>query len=470
MQLISSLRKVAGFAVIMLASLPVFAKTFSLTPLVSVEQILTDNLSLQPDANEDFASVTLVRPGVGLLVDGRYTQITGNYQFDYYHFALTPRQDTRYQSGELFFQRELLDKLFYIDAGANYRQAAVTDTGVQSGNLYSVPQNIEDLLTARIEPYIQTTFTNDISLRTGVSASEVQYIGSSAFDSTIQTMNASLNNQRANNRFSFSADFNRVNVVTQSGLNSGFADINLSSGFAFWRPLRLMAELGQAAYISSDDLGIIGGSIDKYAGVRLAYAPDNRLSAQAGYQQRAYGEAVNIDVAYRIAQLSFSASYNTQIESNALRQANALTSQPDPQQMFSNALSQAQLQTDFSLTKTMRASGMYNFGRASVSVGVDQSRRESQNGAVLLTRQALASGQRNLSRSMSIQFRSQLTQTTPTGGSRFWAADMGVDLNKTWSRSVTTLFGYQYQQRLDRLNPTTDYVANILRARINASF
>jgi len=235
----------------------VAAGVWEIVPRASVAGIYTDNLDLTPD-NEQSALIAEVTPGI--YVDGRSGRFEAVLDYQMQNFISREFSSTINTSHQLDAKSttELVDQLFFFDAGARAGQAIINADDTISLSNYNNNRNRTNVFSYTLSPYITPHFSNYADGILRYSHSDVKYgsDGSSnninrggASDSTITRVDANLASGRFFKELSWFGDYSKRDVSRDSSTDDSFEE---AGGEARYRLSDTFSLVGQGGWVNND--------------------------------------------------------------------------------------------------------------------------------------------------------------------------------------------------------------------------
>jgi uncharacterized protein (PEP-CTERM system associated) len=234
----------------LLSPLAVNAGDWDITPRISLAEIYTDNIDLEPD-NETSAWITEISPGISVHGSGGRFEANIDYQME--NFFSSENNYNVNTNHQLLANTttELAKNLFFLDANARAGQAILDASGTLSRNNYTNDRNRTDFYSYSVSPYITPHFGAyaDAILRYGYD--RVVYSEGDASDSTTNRVEASIVNGRRFSLLSWGANYS---YRDESRDSSSASDVTFerANGNARFRLTRYFSVVGQGGYTNDD--------------------------------------------------------------------------------------------------------------------------------------------------------------------------------------------------------------------------
>jgi len=298
---------VAGLLV--LSASPAWPANWDIVPTLSLGETYTDNLTLAPSGSKQSDWVTQVIPGVVISGSGTGLRFDARYAPEITYYARGEADNKVYQRGDAFGRVELIDKLFFFDAGASVGQYNISVAESLTTSNVNVTGNRARVGTFFASPYLLHDFGT-------VARAEARYVNSwtdsndptSSQDSTADAINLRLASGSAYRVLSGDFSYRKATVDYDSEPDFD-SEITLANARRLITPtLGLLGQVGYEDYKNGTQQA--DGS---RWGVGFDWTPSPRtyLAATAGH--RFFGGAYYADFRHRTRIANWSASYTQDV-------------------------------------------------------------------------------------------------------------------------------------------------------------
>jgi len=145
------------------ATAPAGAATWVVTPSVSLQETLTDNVNLQPAEFAKGDLVSQLTPGLAFSGIGPHASLIGSLSAPILLYARTGAENNYvYPFVDVIGNIEAIDKFFYVEGSAQISQQFLTPFGSQPVSLANATQNRYTASSYRISPYIKGTTAGNV--------------------------------------------------------------------------------------------------------------------------------------------------------------------------------------------------------------------------------------------------------------------------------------------------------------------
>tara|TARA_R110002073_G_scaffold329905_1_gene513059 strand:- start:10768 stop:12195 length:1428 start_codon:yes stop_codon:yes gene_type:complete len=448
------------------------AATWRVTPTLTATETYTDNVNLDETVRQgDF--VTQISPQVQLTGTGARLNASILYGANYFFYPGSTggeKHDLRH-TVQANLNSELVNDLFFIDAGANVDQQFLDRRQAISSVDVSQTKNRRTVQSYRFSPYLAHRFG---SWATTQLRYELRHVRSSS-DTEQTTLNTffgnslthrgtfSLSNGPAFQRlgWTLSAVYANEEREDQADFDTRTLNADLS-----YQLLDQFALLGSIGYQDRDG----GNSFANFDGVTwdagFRFVPGPRTSISMRYGNRSGTDTFSLNAQYKMtAKHSINLTYTDTIQTF---QSFAFDEIPGP--VIDPTQSGNFVSGDITRRKQARLYLTGSRGRTSYSMSGSYSRNKSDNSALDEDRYSAAvSLNRQLSRRLSLgsSFSYNLSKFASDGTEdTFWSAS--VNGNYSISQSLVGTLGYTHsdrdQARFANLNGGTNYISLSIRA------
>jgi uncharacterized protein (PEP-CTERM system associated) len=226
------------------------AGEWDITPSISLAQIYTDNVDLEPD-NERDAYITEVSPGISL--SGGGGRFTANIDYRMQNFFSSENNFSPNTNHQLNASTttELARDLFFLDADSSAGQTLLDAGGTRSRDNFTDNRNRTTVWTYSVSPYLTPHFGEFADAILRYRTGGVIYSKGEASDSRIHNVSAGINSGRHFSTLTWGADYN---YTKQNRDSSSASDVTYEevSGNAQYRLTRYLRLDGNAGYTNDD--------------------------------------------------------------------------------------------------------------------------------------------------------------------------------------------------------------------------
>jgi len=158
-------RTFSAVGVALLAASPVHAQQgWRLLPSIGLEETITNNVNLEPNATRQSDLVTRLTPGVDISGTTARSSLVGSILLPILLYARTGEENNRVEPlVNLQGKSELVERFFYVDGAINVSQQFYSPFGARPDNLDNATNNRYTSQLYRITPYIKGEGTQRIS-------------------------------------------------------------------------------------------------------------------------------------------------------------------------------------------------------------------------------------------------------------------------------------------------------------------
>jgi uncharacterized protein (PEP-CTERM system associated) len=238
-------------ALFLFQTVPAAAGEWEVIPRVSVAEIFTDNIDLEPE-NEQSALITELTPGIS--IRGRGGRFEGALDYQIQNFISGEFSDSVKTAQQLIANSttELRDNLLFFDAGGRIGQSIINADDTISLSNYNNDRNRTDTYSYTLSPYLTPHFSNFADGTLRYSYSEVFYsdeasldsTGAGARDSTVTAVDARLVSGRFFRDLSWVAHYDNRNVSREESSDDTFEEADAEARYRITRAFSLVAQGG----------------------------------------------------------------------------------------------------------------------------------------------------------------------------------------------------------------------------------
>jgi len=221
------------------------AGEWDITPRISLAEIFSDNVDLEPD-NEQHSFITEVSPGISVRGGGGRFQANIDYLMENFFSSednFSPNTNHKLNAST---NTELAKNLFFLDAGASAGQAILDNSATLSRDNYTNNSNRSDFITYTISPYLTPHFGAYADATLRYSYNDVLYSKGDASDSTTHRVDANIVNGRRFSLLSWGGNYFYQKEIRDGGSSSDvrFEEANGNARFRLTRYFSLVGEAG----------------------------------------------------------------------------------------------------------------------------------------------------------------------------------------------------------------------------------
>jgi uncharacterized protein (PEP-CTERM system associated) len=257
----------------------------------------TNNGAGAPSGQERKDVFTSVRPRVQVLRQGAGLRLAGSLEADFLASARGTRSDKVLPTAHVDAAATLIDRVLFLDAGADIRQVEVDTFGARVGE--GSPENARTAGTFRISPFINYELTSATSLLARYTDVRTRYSGPGTDDVSTGSgiVRLEVKPRPIGGGLEWSDERTEYRQVDGSGVRIGRLAATVSVAVGDW-------VLGAVAGRERSELS---GTADteSLAGARLYWAPGPRTELAAAVDRRFFGTGWSSILRHRTARMSF---------------------------------------------------------------------------------------------------------------------------------------------------------------------
>ena len=285
------LRQVACGALVAFAA-SVHAETWRFEPWLNVEETLTNNVNLEPNATRRGDLVSQLTPGFRVTETGAHTSLVGSVSLPILLYARTGSENNSVEPYvNLLGKWELVEHFFFIDGSANVNQQYLTPFGARSDSLANATNNRFTAQTYQVSPYIKGDTTDysyilrDNNIWTKGNASIVTGAYTNDLIGTLR---------RDPRPLGWAVDIDRTATTFQ---DQSQQLLELARVRGLYR-VDAQVELSASGGFEHNDL-LLESKDDVIYGVGIKWRPTERANVEASWEHRFFGASYNVVVENR---------------------------------------------------------------------------------------------------------------------------------------------------------------------------
>jgi hypothetical protein len=307
-------------ALAMAASSTARAGTLEFDPWVGAAVGYIHNIELNPN-NQPHSDDFVAEAEAGFRSSYRSQRLVGalNYNWRGVNYFTENQWDSSFHNLGLNGQAVAVENLFYVQAGAFYRQALIDARGSPSFAGYFQPGNVQDSWGWSVTPTLNRDF-GYVTLLARYTYGEVNFTDASEFsaqDSTTKSAYASLSTSDPREQFSWRVFYLSDRTEYENFLPFRYDQAGVDLGYAINRELRIVGEYGLETDLT--ETATDGGLDSSYWMAGAVYEPDDRNRLEARVGERFWGDSYFFSFRHRARYLEFTASYNETPTTNTNR-------------------------------------------------------------------------------------------------------------------------------------------------------
>jgi uncharacterized protein (PEP-CTERM system associated) len=154
---------IAGLAVALIGvPQSVAAQAWKMTPSLTFESTLTDNVNLSPNDQRKADWVNQFTPALRFAWQGARSHVAGNISLPILLYARTSENNYVAPTVDITGNAELIEKFLFIDASANVSQQYQTPFGAVPNNLANATNNRYTAQSYTVSPYLRGLLGNNL--------------------------------------------------------------------------------------------------------------------------------------------------------------------------------------------------------------------------------------------------------------------------------------------------------------------
>ena len=312
-------QKIIRAIIILLAVVTCLEVRAEITPTLEAYIHYNDNVSLDSPGLEKQSIITELKPGLLIEHDGRRFDAHIDYDVQFLNFSGDVDDNKTYQHLFADTTTMFVPELVYLDARATYSQQFVDPLGTISLDNLSLTDNIADVSTYTISPYVRQRYGVTATGDYRIGYENLTYHGNetiSQSDTEIQTASATIDSGPRFDDLGWRLFYSYRNVKPDNNLDTTFQRSYLSLNYRVRPKFRVIGDIGYEdnKYAQVDDSEIPSG---KYWAVGFGWNPSIRTSMEAKVGERFFGSTGSFIFNHRTRQTTWQIEYLEDILSTA---------------------------------------------------------------------------------------------------------------------------------------------------------
>jgi uncharacterized protein (PEP-CTERM system associated) len=365
------------------------AAGWKLTPEISLEESLTDNVRLANVAGDRQTDlISILTPGLTIEHQGRRLDLQMKYQLQGIFYTRNASENRALSLVDAKGTGELLDKHLFVDVGATSSEQNIGNVGAITLDNFSLGDARARVDTYRISPYWRQAIANllEAELRYERNSVRSSAVLDRDFDSDNDILSLVLASGPEFSRVLWEGRFTDQNINNPSAQSTRFRNAGATLQYRITEKFALKAVGGYDDNEYASNNADTDGYHWRLGGV---YRPSRRTSLEAAAGERYFGRDILIELSHRHRKFQWNLGYNRQPEtprSFLLEQPVFLTMDafgnplPGPvagQQDMLNVNLPGQSAAVFILSR-LEGALRYSFRKNSLDVSIYRDTRESE--------------------------------------------------------------------------------------------
>jgi len=277
---------------------PAFAGDWKITPTIAVMETATDNVALS-NTQKQSDLISDINPGILIDGSGGRSKLHFDYQLHDLIYAQNSARNNTQNSLNAFGTLEALENWLFIDASGFISQQSISAFGGAPSSAVNtnVNSNLTETSTYRISPYVRGTLGSAADYQLRYSQSTTHTNTSSAFNSNINELIATLKGVTALTNLGWSLDASGKTVKFENGVSNDDDRVRGVLAYALDPQFRVSLIGGREAnnYLSVNKEG------HTITGAGFEWAPTERTQIAASRESRFFGNSNSVSFSHRTA-------------------------------------------------------------------------------------------------------------------------------------------------------------------------
>lgn len=454
--------KTIAFALLASFSASAVAK-FDLTPSITASATYTDNVFTTSGTRKESDTISEIAPQIHAVGQGGRNTLNLTYRAQNLFYANNSQLDNTRHQIEATNNTEVIDDFLFFKIGASQFQRATFLQGQQIDSFDLAPSpTTTDVLTYRLNPYIQQRLGNTAKLRLSYQYSQTHYDQTLAnagdSDNAITELNLA-NGPRFqrwtwNLKYSHKEENNDNPLLTDTTLERALLD----NRYKIMPKVNLIAIVGYEDNHYSARIDRTKKGEEWRVGAQWAPSQHTNLEATAG--QRYYGDTMSLSLTHAANKANYSLRYEEEVTTTNFTQSQTLAFDEDgnPYYTYTSPTTESNLL----LSKNVTGQALFKLRRSVVTLKLTSSQREdlqnlrdedalnaSVDYAVQLGRRNQASMKVNwVERDFSSQSRTDKRSESTLGFRRQLGRHVSADAKYSYADQSSTNDAYTFRRNL----------------------
>jgi len=292
------------------AAWPTSAASWRFVPAFDFAEIYSDNITLQPQGDQQDDFITEVAPSFALSAEGRRLNLTLDYCWQGLYYARNSDRSTSYHQLGAALDSILVKDLLFLEGAATYQQTLVTPTAASGQGNFAITGVRENVLTTHLSPYLTRRLGNWATTLLRYTADGVAYPNSHDRDSRSNGIDATLSKQKNDGRWSWALGYRAQTITYRSAVSANV--VTRTGDFQLgYRPSRRIGFNGLVGYEKNDYPRAVDTAVPEgnYWDLGAEWQPTPRTTLAFGGGRRYFGNNWRLDLSLRGRRSEFSGRY-----------------------------------------------------------------------------------------------------------------------------------------------------------------
>lgn len=376
----TTINRIFVFSLFCLIYSNALAVSWHIEPVATLKGSYTDNVTLESNdlAESDF--ITEILPGIHVLADGNRLDLDLDYRLQHIRYHDHSESNKTQHALGLRADVAVVEDLFFIEATSDYTQVPVFSSGVRDPENIAITDDVTDIFTNSISPYLVHQFGNFAAGRLMYTIRRVNYKDSTTSDVDHRVINAGLGSGTGFTKLRWNLTYSDRDAEPEIGTATRFKIAMADLRYPFYKRMFAIAKLGyeKNTYSLSDTSTKTEGEV---WGLGLGWAPTTRTSMEAVFGRRYFGNTANVILTHEGSLFTVSALYDEDFTTGSFVDAGTPTFDENGRPIY--GIDRPSISTEVYLNKRMSADLIYSLRKSEITVTVFDTKREYQvTGAV----------------------------------------------------------------------------------------
>lgn len=280
-----------------LAVSPASAQSWRFSSSIGVEETLTNNVNLEPDATRRSDLVSQITPGVSVTEQGARTTLSAQVALPVLIHARTGSESSTLEPQvSVLGKYEAIPRFFFIEGAVSVSQQYLSPFGPRSDSLANATNNRFTSASYRVTPYVKGAAGNDLTYELRDSVTWTNGYGASNLTNNASTNELTGTIARAPTPVGWAVDIDRTDTRYAQQQQNLVSELARARAIDQIDPqLQLSARGGY----EHDDYGLTTFNSAIY-GLGASWRPTDRTNVDGFWEHRFFGSSYSFSFSHRM--------------------------------------------------------------------------------------------------------------------------------------------------------------------------
>lgn len=289
---------------------PAEAADWKITPGIAVRETFSDNANLAPEGAEQSDFITELAPTLAVRGHGSRVQVSADYTMRHFRYARTDRASSTHHLLRAAGSGELIEDLFFVDAGASSTVQPISPFGSQRIDRGDVTGNQADVRTFSLSPYLRHRIGRIATVETRYTRDAVHAGDGGLSDSTADHIHLGIESGDRSRvlQWKLALDGQKIDYETAADVDSKAASASLR--YLLTPRFALTASGG---YEDNNYPSIGPRPKGRSWSVGFGWTPSERTNLATSAGRRFFGNTYSLSVRHRTALVAWDLGYQEDV-------------------------------------------------------------------------------------------------------------------------------------------------------------